>query len=366
MVNKNIKIYGIRTFLVLVWLFIIFTILYLPYFWPIKGDQKNINVFVWAGLYDLSYISKFEKQTGIIGKFSYYESNEELLVKLSATEGRGYDLILPGDYMVNILRKQGLLKKLDKSKMTFYKNLNPILLGHYFDPNNDYSIPAEWGVFGLGIDKDFFKDKPIGPSWKYIFDTSRIPGKIIMSDDPLVTLPLANLYLFGAINALDKERVEDIKELLIKQRPFIEAYVDLRPDYYLITKICPLVVSSNAYIFRAMKEHDNIDFLIPEEGSLVTIENFAIPEVSEKEELVYKFLNFMLSPETAQHHFEGEFVLMPVTVDVLPKLKVSDTIKSLLGMTRQEFEKFDFFRSDKLKSPLNEFYMQESLIFTKL
>lgn len=365
MINLNIRIYAVRFLMIFIWICIIFLFLFISNFLPFKKEAKSINVFVWSGLYDINYIENFEKRTGIKVKFSYYESNEELLVKLGATQGKGYDLIIPSDYIVDILRKKGILKKLNKNKLEFFNKLNPLLLGHYFDPNNDYSLPAEWAVFGLGIDKNFFKGKEIIPSWKYAFDPNYIPSKIIMVNDPYVGIPLVNIFLYKSINwSLDK--LNKIKDVLLKQRPYVLAYVDFRPDYYIVTKNCPLVVASSAYILRSLNQYEYVDFLIPQEGTIISIENFAIPIASEKEDLVYEFLNFLMKPETVKHHFESENSLFPVTIDALPLLKMRKSIESLLKIKKEEFKKFHFFRLDKLKEPINEQYFQDLYIKIKL
>ena len=84
----------LRSLMVLFWIVILFGALYSPYFFKIDRD-KSINVFSWSGMLDLHYISKFEERTGIKVRFSHYESNEELLVKLRATKGKDMILLYP-------------------------------------------------------------------------------------------------------------------------------------------------------------------------------------------------------------------------------------------------------------------------------
>jgi len=364
----------LRTLMVLFWIVLLFGMLYSPYFFKTEHD-KSINVFIWSGMLDLHYISKFEEKTGIKVRFSHYESNEELLVKLRATKGEGYDLIVPGDYAVNILRNEHLLKKLDKSKLNFLSKLNPILLNHYYDPNNDYTVPAEWSVFGIGIDKDYFheflqehKNKEF--SWDLILAPQLRPGishyyNVIMSNDPLVSIPIAAIYLFGSLDNLNVAKLERVKELLIKQKKFVEAYVDFRPDYYLATKNCHIAFSASSYIWRSVYEYPHIDFIIPTEGTIINIENYALPITTRKEDLVYQFLNFIMEPETAKHHFESEGTVFPVTVDVIPELNLKDSIKKLLTITPEEFKKFTFLRLDLLPSPIDENYLQDLWIKIK-
>src|ERR1700722_18720735 len=115
---------------------------------------------------------------------SYYSSHEELLVKFKATQGKGYDMIIPSDYAVGALAQTGLLKEIDKNRLPFWKEIDPLLLGHSFDPHNRYSIPFSWEVFGLGIDKETFIP-PSEPSWRWIFDEKLISYRILMINDPI-------------------------------------------------------------------------------------------------------------------------------------------------------------------------------------
>lgn len=364
----------IRFSIVLFWTVLLFVILYSPYFFKL-GQDKSINVFMWSGMLDLHYISKFEERTGIRVRFSHYESNEELVVKMRATEGEGYDLIAPGDYAVNILRKENLLKKLDKSKLNFFSNLNPILMNHYYDPNNDYSIPAEWSVFGIGIDKDYFQEflkthSFNDISWGLVLDPklmSETPEyyQIIMSNDPLVSIPITALYLFGSLNDLTVEKLQQVKQLLIKQKKFVEAYVDFRPDYYLATKNCHIALSSSSYVWRSIYAYPHVDFIVPKEGTLVNIENYAMPITTKKEDMVYQFLNFLMEAKTAKHHFESESTVFPVTVDVIPQLDLKDSIKNLLTVSPEQFKKFNFIRLDLLSGPVDENYLQDLWIKIK-
>ncbi len=351
------------------WILIIFGVLLFPDFKRI--DSKNsINVLTWSGMYSLSYISKFEKETGIKVRFSYYESNEELLVKLRATKGQGYDLIIPSDYAVYNLKKDKLLKKINKNKLDFLDNLNPILLGHYFDKKNKYSLPAEWAVFGLGINNNYFKNaKNLPQSWALVFDDKLINKynyKIAISNDPLVAIPVTTLYIYPNLDNLNQEKLSKVQNILKKIRPYIEAYIELKPDYYLVNQSAQIAVASSAHIFRAMQNNKFIDFIVPQEGTLVTIENFAIPKDTHKEDLVYKFINFLMKPESVEYNFKNEQSLLPVTLNAIKHKDLAGTIKKLLTIKKEDFNKFHFLRMDKLKKPITEEYLRELFIKSKL
>ena len=106
------------------WLLLLLLFLYGSSF--VGASRKSLTVFAWPGMFDDAVIARFEKETGITVHVSYYESNEELMLKLGS--GKGCDLIVPSDYAVDRLMRKGLLKKLDVSKLSVMKSLNPLFL----------------------------------------------------------------------------------------------------------------------------------------------------------------------------------------------------------------------------------------------
>jgi spermidine/putrescine transport system substrate-binding protein len=338
------KKFFIRSGIIFIWIILIFCALYWPKWKLFKYEQNSINVFAWGDIFEASAISDFEKETGIKINFSYYSSNEELLVKLKATRGEGYDLIIPSDYAVNTLIKEDLLKKLDKSKFKYWNSINPALLSHFFDPENDYSIPFEWELFGLGIDKDYFDVHPTEPSWAMIFDPKIVNYKITMNNDPIEVIEFASLYLYGMTDQLNPDQIQSIRELLIRQRPWVAAYASFRGDYFLATKNVAVVVASSSYILRSQKLFNFVDFVIPKEGSFVTIENFCIPKPSQKEDLVFRLINYLCSPKSVAMHFET-YALFPSTLHSLEELGIDEQVKKIMRSTPEDFKKYYFIQN---------------------
>ena len=284
MIRSKFNIFIVRCIAIFFWFALFMLVLFFPLFREQRASD-TLYVFSWAGIIDPLYIKKFEKSTGKKVKISYYENNQELLVKLKATAGKGYDLIVPSDYTVNILRQNNLLEELDKHKLTFLRRLNPSLLNHYFD--------------------------------------------------------ITRRYLYQDKIKLSLDEIEEIKKLLKKQHAFVSVYTDARADYLLATHNCALVVASSSYMWRGMKEHAYLDFMIPKEGTIVTIENFAIPKESKNKDLSYEFLNFIYSLASIEHHFNYS-AFSPTTVDPLTWGHLSQAKRDLLVPTKEIFKKFHF------------------------
>ena len=236
-------------------------------------------------------------------------------MKIRTTKGAGYDLIIPSDHTVELLIKDGLLKPLDKSKITMWNRLNPRLLNAYFDPDNVYSIPYYWGIYGIGVNKDFFQGTLPPATWDLIFKPLHPFAKVSMIDNPREAILLASYSLFGTLENLNAHHLEQVKNLLIQQKQWVEAYTEFRADYLLLSTTCPVVVSTTPALFRLMKVQKNIDFLVPEQGTFMVTDNWVIPAMSTKDDLVYEFLNFLYQPEIIEHHF-NVFTFIPATIDI--------------------------------------------------
>ena len=333
----------VRFGIIFAWVALIFTALYSPNIKIFPTEEKSLTVFAWGGSVDPSVLKAFEQETGIKVSISYYSSNEELQVKMQATGGYGYDLIMPSDYAVSRLIQANLLKPIDKSKLNFLSDINPLLLNHNYDPDNTYSLPFEWEIVGLGINIDALP-KDFIPSWKAVYDRRQIDYSVAVGNDPLEAVLFAGFYLFGKTDNFTESEFLEIRSLLLEQRNWVEAYTDFRGDYFVATGSCPLTVSISSVIKRISSTYDKIKFMIPEEGTFISIENFCLPRDSRKEELTYKLLNWLYRKESVVSHFENIW-LLPATLSALPELDLQEHEQQLLTMTREEFDKFHFFKN---------------------
>ncbi len=327
---------------ILAWVVIFMGLLYSTKFFELFPGKKTITIAAWSDILDPAILSAFQKKTGVTINLSYFSSNEELLVKLKKTGGKGFDLIIPSDYAVKLLHQENLLKKIDRSKLTFIEDLNPVLLGHEYDPHNEYSLPLFWELFGVGVDQSFFTPDQLKDPWQLIFNHTSHPYTITMVNDPIEMVMLASLYLFGNADTLDQAKLKTVEELLQKQKKFVKAYVDFRGDYFLATKNCAAIVSSSSYILRAQKQFPFIKFVVPQK-TFVTIENCALSRATVHEDIIYALLNYLYQPESIVAHCE-QFSFFPSTISALSLLTGNQQQRDLAGMNADRFSQLLFFK----------------------
>lgn len=333
----------IRSCIIFLWTTVIGCVLYFPSWRSESPENEALNIFAWGDILEPSVIASFEKETGIKVNISHYFSNEELIVKLKATGGTGYDLIIPSDYAVSILKQADLIKALDKTQFHYWKGINPALLNHTYDPDNLYSIPWEWELFGFGIDTEYFKTHPFDPSWKAIFDPHTVNYRITMTNDAIEAVEFAAFYLFGQTEALSDAQLTQVKDVLRRQRDWVAAYANFRGDYFLATKTCPLILASSSYIWRTKRQFDFVGYAVPKEGSFVSVENFCIPAATQKDALVYRFLNYVYSPESVATHY-ASFGYFPSTLHALSLLNADPEAEAYIRTTAEAFKKYHFLQ----------------------
>ncbi|MBR4075135.1 MAG: spermidine/putrescine ABC transporter substrate-binding protein, partial [Firmicutes bacterium] len=111
-----------------------------------EGEQTTgeMNLFTWDGMFPQEVLDDFEAETGIRIYYSNFDTDEAMLSKLEETQGGDYDLVIADDYIIELAIAEGLVQKLDTSKITTYENLNPLYMGQFYDPTDEYTVP--WGA----------------------------------------------------------------------------------------------------------------------------------------------------------------------------------------------------------------------------
>ena len=255
------------------------------------GGNKKLNFYNWSDYVAESTIPNFEKKTGAKVTQDTFASNEELLAKLQAG-GTGYDVIVPSDYMVNIMSKSDVIQPLDFSKLPNFDNIGKNFKGLPYDPENKYSVPYQWGTTGI-----LYNKKKLGQidNWDPMFD-QQYSGQIAMINDVRETLGAALMRLGYSINSTDPGELKEAKQDLVKQKSLLRGYFDS-------TEISPLVENgdillghnfSGEGILSAIGNED-LDYIIPKPGATRWTDNMAIPKGARNVDLAHEFINYILA-----------------------------------------------------------------------
>lgn len=272
------------------------------------ADNKNsINVYNWGqyisdgsdGYIDVN--AAFTEATGIEVNYMTYDSNETLYSKLK-TGGSAYDVIIPSDYMVARLIKEGLLEELNFDNIPNYKYIDEAYKNTDYDPNNKYSVPYTWGSVGVIYNTKYVSEDDIG-SWDLLWN-EKYKGKILMFDNPRDAFGIAELYLGYSLNTESAAHLKEAADLLLKQRPLVQSYV-MDQIFSKMEREEAWIAPYYAGDFLTMQqENENLSFYYPEEGFNLFIDAMCIPVGSEKKDLAEAYINFLCSPEISGQNLD--------------------------------------------------------------
>ena len=269
-----------------------------------KPGQPVLNVFNWSDYIDKDVLKEFAQRHGCRVQYDNYASDNELETKLQT--GGGYDVVFPSDRSMVPLLKQGRLLELQNDKLPNLKHLDPQFLNPPFDRGNKFSVPYFWGTVAVGIRADHVKEPVKG--FEVLFD-ERYRGRITMLDDAEHVVAVALLHLGRQMNSTDDADLAQVKELLLKQKPLVQAYLSDGIKEKLVKGEAWVALDWSGDILQARREEANIRLVVPEAGTMVWTDSAAIPKDAKNVELAHAFINFLLDPDVAARN--ANFVRYP-------------------------------------------------------
>lgn len=265
-------------------------------------NGEKLVVYNWGEYIDPEVLTMFEEETGIDIVYEEFETNEILYPKISSG-AIAYDVICPSDYMIQRMIENDLLSEINFDNIPNLKNIGKQYLeqSRQFDPENKYSVPYCWGTVGILYNK-MMVDEPVD-SWSILWDP-KYKDNILMQDSVRDAFGVTLKYLGYSLNSIDLDELTEAKNLLIEQKPLVQAYViDQVRDKRIGNEAALGVIYSGEAIYT-QKENPNLEYVIPKEGSNIWIDSWVIPKNAEHKENAEKFINFLCRPDIALMNFE--------------------------------------------------------------
>ncbi len=266
------------------------------------GANGEVIVYNWGEYIDPETITQFEEETGIKVVYDEFETNEIMYPKVEAGASK-YDVICPSDYMIQKMIDNDLLAELDFDKIP---NAKANIGQQYweqskgFDAENKYSVPYCWGTVGILYNKTMV-DTPVD-SWSILWDEA-YKDNILMQDSVRDAFMVA-LKLNGAsMNSTDPNELTAARDLLIAQKPLVQAYVIDQVRDKMIGGEAALGVIYSGEAIYTQRENPDLEYVIPKEGTNVWIDSWVIPKNAPNPENAEKFIDFMCRPDIAVKNF---------------------------------------------------------------
>lgn len=264
----------------------------------------TLNLLVWEGYADPSFVRGFEEQCHCKVSASYMGSSDELVAKLRGGSASNYDVISPSSDVATMISKAGLAAPLDLSKIPGYSQLSPQLTSMSlvkFD-GKTFGVPFTWGPNPLLYDTTAFPGTPL--TWNVMWDP-KLRGKISVWDD------LSTVYMAAQVLGYDKPDPSQLYNLSDQQLEACKAkLLALKPNIRKIWSTGGELTNlfQNHEVVAAMgwplmsnqlrKVNFPIGETIPQENTTGWIDHLMITAASDNKELAYQFLNYMIQAKT--------------------------------------------------------------------
>lgn len=263
---------------------------------------QEVYVYNWGEYLDPEVIELFEKETGIKVHYEEFETNEEMYT-IVATGARNYDVICPSDYMIQKMIENDLLAEVDFDNISTSDNIGQQYYDRAkgFDPENKYCVPYCWGTVGIMYNKKMV-DEPV-TSWDILWN-EKYKDSILMQNSVRDAYCVALSRLGYSINTLDKNELEEATQLLIEQKPLVQAYVVDQVRDKMIKNAAALGVIYSGEAIYMQRENADLEYVVPDEGSNVWIDGWVILKDSENKEAAEKWIEFLCRPDIALMNFD--------------------------------------------------------------
>jgi spermidine/putrescine transport system substrate-binding protein len=258
---------------------------------------KTLRVFIWEEYIDPEVYRLFEQEFGATVIEDNYGGNDEMRAKLQAG-GVGYDLAVPSDYMVMLLRKDDLLLPVDLSHIPNLRHLAARFRDPAYDPGHRYSVPYQWGITGIAYNRRQVTPPPT--HWANLFDPPWIEpyaNRISMLNDMREVIGAALVASGHPHATTNPQHLAQAQALLQRQKPFLAKYDSESFEDSLASGETVLAQSWSGEIAVAQSQNPDIAFITPGEGTFVFVDNWVIPKGARQKALAEEFINFVLRPE---------------------------------------------------------------------
>lgn len=253
-----------------------------------RAEEQVLNVYNWDTYIGSETISQFTEATGIKVRYDLFASNDEMFAKLR--EGNpGYDVVFATNNWVEKMIVAGMLDEMDHSQLPNFKNLDAKFADPAFDPKCAHSIPYFWGTIGIG----YRKGDSDPTKWADLFSEKHLDEKMAVLNDSY-TLRCAMKYLGYSVNSKDEKEIDAAAQVLIQAKPWIKAFTPDTGQDLLISGEVDMCLEWSGDILQVMAEDEELNYVLPEEGSVLWTDSMLIPKGAPNPGNALKFINFIL------------------------------------------------------------------------
>jgi spermidine/putrescine transport system substrate-binding protein len=263
------------------------------------AQAEKLVISNWDGYMPKDIAEKFKTETGIDLEVAVHATNEEIMGKVTASGGEGFDVLFVSSPFAEALNKLGLLAPIDHWKIANLANLYPEANQLQHDPGNTFSVPYTWGTTGLCYRSDLVKAEPT--SWNDLLNPSDdLKGKITMLATDRWLMAAGFLANSLSVNTTDQASLDKVRDQLVVTKKNLLAYDDTTFYSKLVSGEAKLVEAWDGWCNYGIAQNDKIKYVIPKEGSDLWVDTMVITKASKNPEAAAKFIDFIMKADNGK------------------------------------------------------------------
>ncbi len=279
------------------------------------SSSGEVDILMWSDYLPPDFIEAFTAETGITVNYTGIGSNEEIINKMKATNGQGFDIVSPTNNRNLQWEPLGLLQPIDMNKVPI-DNANPAMAnigptGWNFEGKGSHWLPHIWGTEGIGWRTDLWTPEGDAPSY----------GDVWSEENAGKTMGRPHSMMLGA--GLYMETIGELEPGSMWKA--YESEDAMRPIWEKVTAWCierkgnvkilwnDADTQKNALLNEGVivgqtwdgpplalkSEGEPVMYQAPKEGSMAWVDGIAVPVGAKNIDQIYAFVEFAYRAEPA-------------------------------------------------------------------
>ena len=267
-------------------------------------DAKKLRIITWSDYVPADVAAQFKAETGIQVELTL-SNNEEMISKLRATGGAGFDLAQPSqDRIAGAQQEFRIYKPIDLSKVKveqFVPELIDIVKKNASIDGKLYALPYVWGAEGLVVNAKKAKIADYTDLCK-----PELKGKtaVRLKRPTLMAFALASgkdpFALYGDTKAYTA-LMDDVGRTLSACKSNFRFFYDNKDQLLNGVRSGEIVAAMmwDSGAWRLNRENPDIRFVNPKSGAIAWMDTFVLPARGKNDAAAYQWINFTMRPDIA-------------------------------------------------------------------